>query len=151
MTPADDQRAILRVVDDLFIYTDRKDWASARILFRDGPLDVDMSSLGGGGPVQMTADTLIAGFTVGLHPAKQSHHMTTNYHVAVTDDAAVVSAHGYAWNKLVGDSELWETWGVYTIRLQRMDGCWKISAFRYDATASRGDDRIRTHTQPGTR
>jgi hypothetical protein len=143
---ADDERAILRNVDDLFIRTDRKDWAGVRPLFADGTIVVDMSSLAGGGPVDMTADLLVSGFTVGLHANKHSHHMTSNYHVVVTGDAAWVTAHGYAWNKLEGQSDLWETWGEYTIRMRRAAAGWKISGFRYDAKANRGDDAIRTHT-----
>jgi hypothetical protein len=38
-----------------------------RALFVDGPIEVDMSSLAGGGPVQTTADQLAAGFRAGLH------------------------------------------------------------------------------------
>jgi|KBSMisStandDraft_5_1062788.scaffolds.fasta_scaffold848295_2 hypothetical protein len=149
MIAADDERAIARVIDDVFILTDRKDWATLRALFVDGPVAVDMSSLAGGGPVEMSADVLLAGFTVGLHANKLTHHMTTNLHVALTGDAAVVTLHGYAWNKLADRPDLWETWGTYTLRMRRQDSCWKIAGFRYDAKATRGDDGIRTHTQAG--
>jgi hypothetical protein len=118
-----------------------------RALFADQPLEVDMSSLAGGGPMTMSADVLIAGFTVGLHANKRSHHMTTNHHVVVGDDHAVATAHGYAWNTLVDRPELWETWGDYTLGLRRQDCRWRITSFRYDAKASRGDDAIRTHTE----
>jgi hypothetical protein len=147
MTTVDDERAVLRVVDDLFVLTDRKDWAGVRALFADGPVDVDMSSLAGDGPVAITADVLIAGFTVGLHANKRSHHMTTNARVTFVDDTALATAHGYAWNMLVGRADLWETWGAYTLKLKRQNDCWKIAAFRYDARANRGDDTIRTHTE----
>jgi len=141
------ERAILRTVDDLFILTDRKDWAGVQALFVDGLIDVDMSSVAGGGGAAMTAEVLVDGFRVGLHANKRSHHMTSNYRVVVANNVATVSAHGYSWNALVGRKDLWETWGVYTIRLKEMNGCWKIAAFRYDAKANRGDDRIRAHTE----
>jgi hypothetical protein len=59
-----------------------------------------MSSLTGGGPVQLTADQLIAGFQAGLHPGKVSHHLATNYRMAVDGDRAELWAHGYAWNRV---------------------------------------------------
>jgi hypothetical protein len=149
MTDTDDERCILRVVDDLFILTDRKDWAGVEALFVGDLLDVDMSSLAGGGPTRISAGVLVDGFRVGLHANKRSHHMTTNYRVVVTGERATVSAHGYAWNALVGRSDLWETWGEYTIGLRRLEGRWKIAAFRYESKACRGDDAIRTWPGPG--
>src|SRR5690348_9570562 len=93
-----DETAVRRLADELFITTDLKDWAAARALFADGPIDVDMSSLAGGGPVRLTADQLIAGFRAGLHAGKISHHMTTNHRIEIAGDRADVHAHGYAWN-----------------------------------------------------
>lgn len=143
----DVEREIMRTVDELFILTDRKDWAAVQALFVDGLIEVDMTSLDGGSAVSMTAETLVDGFRVGLHANKRSHHMTTNYHVALANHMAIVSAHGYAWNQLVGRADLWETWGTYTIKLRPLNGCWRITAFRYEAKANRGDDSVRTHTE----
>ncbi len=143
----DDTGCILRVVDDLFILTDRKDWPGVEALFVADLIDVDMSSLAGGGPTRLGPGIFVDGFRIGLHPNKRSHHMTTNYHVAIVGETAIVTAHGYAWNALVDRADLWETWGVYTIGLRRLDGRWRIAAFRYESKACRGDDAIRTHTQ----
>src|SRR5579859_4357300 len=94
------EHAIREVVDLLFIYTDQKAWAKARPLFIDGLLEIDMSSLNGGTSVQMTADELLAGFEVGLHEEKASHHIASNYHITIEGDQAEVWAHGYSWNHL---------------------------------------------------
>jgi hypothetical protein len=146
----EDEHAIRQIVDLLFIYTDQKAWSLARQLFVDGPIEVDMSSLSGGGPVQMTADDLLGGFNVGLHAEKLSHHMATNYQITITGDEAEVWAHGYAWNRLLsyhGDSDLWETWGNYRFSLQRTAQGWRLSAFRYFAKYNRGNELVRTHTR----
>jgi hypothetical protein len=97
--PADDAE-LRRATDELFINTDLKNWPAARALFVDGPIEVDMSSLVGGDPVQMTADDLIAGFRAGLHSGKASHHLATNYRIVVQGDSAEVWAHGYACNRV---------------------------------------------------
>jgi hypothetical protein len=60
-----------------------------------------MTSLVGGEPVHMTADDLVGGFRKGLHAGKASHHMATNYRITLSGDRADVSAHGYAWNRLL--------------------------------------------------
>jgi len=148
LAPLEDERAIRHITDLLFIYTDQKEWSAARQLFVDGPIEVDMSSLAGGGPIQMTADELLAGFRAGLHEDKPSHHMTTNYRITVTGDQAEVWAHGYAWNRLLhyqAESDLWETWGNYRLPFQRTTNGWRLKGFCYFAKYNCGNDYVRTH------
>ena len=144
-----DEREIRSLVDQLFIQTDRKDWDATRALFVDGEIEVDMSSLAGGGPMRMTAAQLCAGFAQGLHAGKASHHMTTNYDISIGDDAATVGANGYAWNHLPdvrGGSDLWETWGTYRLTLRRTPDGWRFVGFQYLAKYNRGNESVRTHT-----
>jgi hypothetical protein len=145
-----DEAEIRRLADELFITTDLKDWKAARALFQDGPIEVDMSSLAGGGPVQLTADQLIAGFESGLHAGKVSHHLATNYRIKVEGDRADLWCHGYAWNRvsaLPAGTDLWETWGNYHLSFRRAAGKWQLSGFRYYSKLTRGNDAVRTHTQ----
>ena len=144
-----DEREIAQLADLLFIYTDEKDWKAAQALYVDGPIGVDMSSLNGGGPTQMTAQALFAGFDQGLHADKPSHHMTTNYRITVTGNTAELFAHGYSWNQLLnytGGTDLWETWGTYRLTFRRTPLGWKMDGFRYDAKYNRGNEFVRTHT-----
>jgi hypothetical protein len=138
-----------RLADELFIATDLKDWAAVGALFADGSIEVDMSSLAGGGAVQMTADQLIDAFRIGLHPGKVSHHLATNYRVRVAGDRAELWAHGYAWNRvgsLPAGSDLWETWGNYRLTFRREAGEWRLDGFRYYSKLTRGNEAVRTHT-----
>jgi hypothetical protein len=147
---AADEADIRRVADELFITTDLKDWEAARALLTDGAIEVDMSSLVGGGPVQLTADQLIAGFRSGLHAGKMSHHLVSNYRVEVDGDRAQLWAHGYAWNRvsaLLPGSDLWETWGNYRLSFRRVAGQWYLDGFRYYSKLTRGNDAVRTHTR----
>ena len=144
-----DADAIRRLADELFITTDLKDWVAARALFSEGEIEVDMSSLAGGGPVRMTADQLIAGFRGGLHAGKASHHLASNYRIRVDGDRAELWAHGYAWNRvpaLPPGSDLWETWGNYRLTCRRVGGEWRLDGFRYYSKLTRGNDAVRTHT-----
>lgn len=144
-----DESDLRRLADELFITTDLKDWTAVRALFVDGPIDVDMSSLAGGGPVCMTADDLIAGFRGGLHPGKISHHIAANYRISIEDDRAELWAHGYAWNRvpaLPASDDLWETWGNYRLSFRRNGDAWRLDGFRYFSKLTRGNDAVRTHT-----
>jgi hypothetical protein len=138
-----------RVADELFIATDLKDWAAVRALFVDGSIEVDMSSLTGGAPVQTTADHLVDGFRAGLHAGKVSHHLATNYRIRAEGDRAELWAHGYAWNRvpsLPAGSDLWETWGNYRLTYRRQTQGWRLDGFRYYSKLTRGNDAVRTHT-----
>lgn len=110
---------------------------------------VDFTSLMGGAPASIPADALVAGWTAGLHAKKASHHMRTNHQIAMDGDRARVVSRGYAWNKLEGRDDLWETWGVYEHALVRTPLGWKVDAMTYRALANRGDDAIRTHVLGG--
>jgi hypothetical protein len=147
---ASEEAEVRRLTDELFVTTDLKDWTAARALFVDGPIEVDMSSLAGGGPVQLTADELIAAFRAGLHPGKVSHHLAANYRITVRGDRAELWAHGYAWNRvpaLPAGADLWETWGNYRLSWRRVTGEWRLEGFRYYSKLTRGNEAVRTHTQ----
>jgi len=138
-----------RIADELLITTDLKNWSAARALFVDGPIEVDMSSLAGGGPVQMTADQLIDGFRAGLHAGKISHHLAANYRIRIEGARAELWAHGYAWNRvpsLPAGADLWETWGNYRLTFRRDAAGWRLDGFRYYSKLTRGNDAVRTHT-----
>ncbi|HUR95175.1 MAG TPA: nuclear transport factor 2 family protein [Gemmatimonadales bacterium] len=144
----EDETTIRRLTDELFITTDLKDWTAARALFVDGPIEVDMSSLAGGGQVRMSADELIGAFRVGLHPGKVSHHQATNYRITLDAQRAEVWAHGYAWNLVPALSDgLWETWGNYRLSYRRVSQGWLIDGFRYFSKLTRGNDAVRTHAE----
>jgi hypothetical protein len=137
-----------RIADELFITTDLKDWAAARALFVDGPIEVDMSSLVGGAPVRITADQLMQGFSAGLHAGKISHHLATNYRIRIELDRAELWAHGYAWNRvpsLPSGTDLWETWGNYRLTYRREAAGWRLDGFRYYSKLTRGNEDVRTH------
>jgi hypothetical protein len=143
------ERELRRIADELFVTTDLKDWTAARALFVDGPIEVDMSSLAGGGAVQMTAEQLMAGFRAGLHTGKLSHHLATNYRVRIDEDRAELWAHGYAWNRVPSfpaGTDLWETWGNYRLTYRREGQVWRLDGFRYYSKLTRGNEAVRTHT-----
>jgi len=145
-----DEHDLRLLCDTLFIATDRKDWSTARGVFADGTIDVDMTSVAGGAPVKITADQLIDGFRAGLHANKTSHHLVANYLIRISGDRAEIVAHGYAWNRVtaLAPDDLWETWGTYRLTAVRTAAGWRLKRLEYHSKLTRGNDAVRTHTDP---
>ncbi|MBA3260346.1 MAG: nuclear transport factor 2 family protein [Gemmatimonadales bacterium] len=76
---------------------------------------------------------------------KASHHMATNYRIAVEGDRAEIWTH--AWNRVAGfppGEDVWETWGNYRLTARRETGGWRLDGFRYYWKPTRGNDAVRT-------
>jgi hypothetical protein len=141
-----DEAALRRLADTLDHAVDTKDWPLARALFADR-LRLDMSSLGAGPAAEIAADDLVAAWRRAFQGGKTSLHLRTNHLPRIEGDAATMTSHGYAWNRLPAgvlgaEPALWEVWGVYDYRAVRTPAGWRISAFTFTATHQRGDARV---------
>ncbi|WP_237214429.1 nuclear transport factor 2 family protein [Falsiroseomonas oryziterrae] len=79
--------------------------------------------------------------------AKTSLHLRTNHLARIEGDAASMTSHGYAWNRLPAgvlgpEPALWEVWGTYEHRFARTQDGWRITGFAFTATHERGDRRV---------
>jgi hypothetical protein len=139
-----DERDIIRVVDDIAVAVDQKDWARARAHFTD-QIRVDFTSLAGGQPAEIAADDLIAGWKRSLFADKRSLHMHGNHRVTVNGNSAEIYLHGYAYNHLSSrtGADLWEVWGNYQHKLTRTAQGWKVNSFSFNMTYSSGNERAR--------
>ncbi|WP_158639134.1 nuclear transport factor 2 family protein [Elioraea rosea] len=141
-----DESALRHIADRLDHAVDTKDWALARAQFADR-LRLDMSSLGAGPAAEVAANDLIAGWRRAFQGAKTSLHLRTNHLARIDGDTAVLTSHGYAWNRLPAgmlgaEPALWEVWGTYEHRFTRGTAGWQIVGFTFTATHERGDRRV---------
>ncbi len=145
-----DELEIRRVVDEIDVTVDAKDWDACRGYFTD-TIDVDFTSLVGGAPATIPADALVGGWRRNLYADKKSHHMRSNHRVRIEGDRAEVFSKGYAFNMLPGHlgSELWEVWGDYRHTLVRTERGWKVSSMSLAVTYARGNERARDFVPGG--
>ena len=129
-----DERDIVAVIQQLFVATDRKDWAGVEGCF-DGSVYFDMSSLGGGSPKELDPAEIIAGWKSGLAPIEAVHHQVGNFRVEVRGDEAEAFCYGIAFHhRRTQSGRNTRTFvGSYDFGLRRRPGGWKIHRFRYDA------------------
>jgi hypothetical protein len=137
---------IILVVDEIDNAVDAKDWQKCRSYFTD-EIYADFTSLAGGSPGNMSADTLVGGWATNLYAEKLSHHMRSNHRVTIDGDRAEVFSKGYALNILHRStgSDLWEVWGNYNHTLERTSEGWKCSGMTFVVTHARGNEMARDY------
>ncbi|MEL6837677.1 MAG: nuclear transport factor 2 family protein [Pseudomonadota bacterium] len=152
MTPETmvDQAEMIRIANTIDAAVDAKDWTLARRYFTD-EITVDFTSLTGGDPATIPADSLIAGWSGNLTNEKTSFHLRGNHRISLHDaDNATMLSHGYAWNRMArgaldenGGEALWEVWGTYEHGFTRTPDGWRVNAMTFIATAERGNPFVR--------
>ncbi|MBV6657775.1 MAG: nuclear transport factor 2 family protein [Devosiaceae bacterium] len=145
-----DQAEMVRIADAIDAGVDAKDWEATRSFFTD-EITVDFTSLVGGEPATIPADSLIAGWSGNLTEEKTSFHLRGNHRITFhSADTATMVSHGYAWNRMErgalaenGGEALWEVWGTYVHGFERTEEGWKVNAMTFTATAERGNPFVR--------
>ena len=144
-----DELAIQRVVTEIDVAVDQKDWTRARTFFTN-QVQVDFSSLTGLAPAMISAEDLIGGWTANLGPNKQSYHQRGFGLVTLDGDRATFYSNGYAWNRMEGNGDpLWEVWGNYTYELVRRSEGWKVASMTFAMTHERGNMWVKTTPSEG--
>jgi hypothetical protein len=135
-----DERDAARVVIALFAATDRRDWARVEGCLAPR-LTLDMTSLAGGTPQEVTGPALAAMWREGLAPIDHVHHQVGNLVVVVSGDQADASCYGIALHhrKIEAPKRTRVFVGSYRIRLARLEGAWRIDRFTFDLAFLEGN------------
>ncbi|GAB3365124.1 hypothetical protein GCM10027431_05820 [Lysobacter rhizosphaerae] len=140
-----DKDAIGDVIHALFIGTDNRDWATVRAALAPR-LHVDMTSLVGGEPFEVTGPEMAATWETGLQPIQAVHHQVGNLRISVDGDAAEAYCYGTAthYRPTASGRNLRTFIGSYDFRLARMDGTWRITLFRFNLRVLDGNLQLET-------
>lgn len=132
------RQEVIEAIDDLFIATDRKDWAAVRAVLAQR-VHFDMSSAGGGPAAELSGAQIADGWKEGLARIEAIHHQGGNYRVRVEGDHAEAFCYGVAWHfRPVASGRNTRVFvGSYDFSLQRQPGDsggvrWRITSFRYN-------------------
>ena len=136
-----------RVVIDLFVATDRRDWAAVEACLAPR-LSLDMTSLAGGEPVETTGAAVAAMWKDGLAPMDHVHHQVGNLVVNDRGEEAHATRHGIALHhrKIASPRRTRVFVGSYRIHLVRPDGRWRIDRFTFDLAFLEGNTELETAT-----
>jgi SnoaL-like domain len=128
-----EREVIISVVNELFLATDRKDWAAVERTF--GPhVRFDMSSVGAGEARMSTPREIADGWRTGLAGVERVHHQTGNFVVHIKDAAAEVFCYGVAYHfRRRDDNRNTRVFvGSYDFELTHFDKGWLITAMRFN-------------------
>jgi hypothetical protein len=143
-TPVE-QWNVLDATRRLFILTDEKDWNAVRSAFTP-TVHFDMTSLAGGAPQVLPAETIVQGWEQGLQNLTAVHHQTGNELVTVHGDQAHVFCYGIALHHRTTPDRTYTRRfvGSYDLDLVKVSGTWKISGFTFHLKFIDGDVEIPT-------
>ncbi|KAJ8608085.1 hypothetical protein CTAYLR_009620 [Chrysophaeum taylorii] len=140
-----ERELIIEACNRMYIYTDAQDWESLAKVFTD-EVDFDMTSLAGGEPSRMKKEDVCAAWKQGV-TGMQAHHLTGNHLVTIRGDKADVFCYGtathYLENATGRNSRAFH--GTYDLKLDKVDGAWLISQFKYNSKFIDGYAELHTH------
>ena len=92
-----DRERVIDRITELFLATDRKDWASVEACFVP-EVQFDMSSVGAGPAAMKKRSEIAAGWRTGLAGVEHIHHQAGNFVVRVNGDRADAFCYGIAYH-----------------------------------------------------
>lgn len=127
------QEEIIRTVNELFIFTDERNWEGVRRCLAPEVL-LDMSSMGAGEPSVLSGKQIAAGWEEGLRKLQAIHHQVGNYLVDILGNEADVFCYGTASHYYPNPTgqNVRTFVGSYNIHLMESDAGWSIDKFRFN-------------------
>lgn len=124
---------IITTVNNLFIHTDNRNWPGVIACFSDQVL-LDMTSLTGGVPTQVTPKQITDQWEQGLKKLKAIHHQAGNYQIEVKNSEADVFCYGIATHYLPNPSKnnVRTFVGSYNIHLVKLNQSWRIDKLKFN-------------------
>ena len=131
-----DRERVVALVTELFLATDRRDWAGVEGCFAPA-VAFDMSSVGAGPEASRSPREIAAGWRDGLAGVEHIHHQAGNFVVTLAGDEAAVGCYGIAYHyRARRDGRNTRVFvGSYDFRLVRdaegAEAPWRITAMRF--------------------
>ncbi|MGO4275613.1 nuclear transport factor 2 family protein [Paenibacillus sp. TAF58] len=127
------QEDIIRTVNQLFIFTDERNWVEVKKCLAV-EVWLDMSSMGAGQPAIISAQQIVDGWDEGLKKLQAIHHQVGNYIVDVSGNEADLFCYGTASHYLPNPTgqNVRIFVGTYNVHLTQIEDEWKIDKFQFN-------------------
>jgi hypothetical protein len=124
--------AVEDAVVRMFVATDERDWDALKDSFTD-PFTLDMTSMIGGEPIQMTPSQVASAWAQGFAQLDSVHHQVSNFRTEVKGSKAVVKCYGIALHhrEKAAGGKARRFVGTYEFELGKTKQKWLISRFLF--------------------
>ena len=130
----------------MFVATDERDWPTLEACFTD-PFVLDMSSMVGGSPLNMTPRQVASAWAEGFKPLTHIHHQIGNLRTKVANGLATVWCYGIALHHrstVATDAKSRCFVGSYELDLKTTAGGWRISRLKFNLKFIDGNLQLET-------
>ncbi|MCA3130624.1 MAG: nuclear transport factor 2 family protein [Betaproteobacteria bacterium] len=120
--------AVEDAVVRMFVATDERDWSLLEKCFTN-PFTLDMTSMVGGAPSELTPGQVVQAWAAGFKPLDHVHHQIGNLRTEIHGDSALVRCYGVAFHHrshVVGLKTRVFV-GSYELSLQARSDGWRIN------------------------
>jgi len=132
----------------MFVATDERDWPALEDCFMD-PFVLDMSSMVGGSPLNMTPQKVASAWAEGFKPLTHVHHQIGNLRTRVANGAATVRCYGIALHHrstVATDTKSRCFVGSYEVDLRMTAVGWRISRLQFNLKFIDGNLQLESAT-----
>jgi hypothetical protein len=125
--------AIEDAVVRLFVATDERNWPALEACFTT-PFTLDMTSMVGGSPAQLTPREVATAWATAFEPLDHVHHQIGNLQTTIEGSSARVRCYGIALHHRAAVTQGLKTRifvGTYEIGLRLEGSQWRVAELKY--------------------
>jgi len=125
--------AIEDTVVRLFVATDERNWPALEACFTT-PFTLDMTSMVGGSPAQLTPREVATAWATAFKPLDHVHHQIGNLQTTIEGSSARVRCYGIALHHRAAVTQGLKTRifvGTYEIGLRLEGSQWRVAELKY--------------------
>ncbi len=130
---------VANAIYEFFEAVDAQDWPALRAAMTS-PIHIDYSSMGGGAPAGLSAETVVEGWAQLLPGFDHTHHQLGQLHITVDGSAGAVRAYVVGVH-LIGDRD-WTVVGTYDMTWTESAGRPQLSSLRLNFKYQTGDSAL---------
>ncbi len=136
---------IAEVINNLFIFTDNRDWKNVEKCFAE-KVHFDMTSMGAENTAIQTPRQITDMWDDGLKNLEAVHHQTGNLKIDVSDEKAVAFCYGTAshFKKTTSGKNTRTFVGSYNFHLTKDNDDWRIDSFKFNLKYVDGNLNLET-------
>ncbi|WP_413303944.1 nuclear transport factor 2 family protein [Bacillus sp. 1P10SD] len=136
--------SVMETISKFSYFADHHEWVNLKNLFTD-EITIDYTSLAGGDPAKLDAESLVKHWEPALSKYKMTQHVITNHIIELQEEsAATCKAYFQAFHEhpnKYGDHK-WTLGGEYHFSLLKVNGVWKIAGITMTAKWGSGNQNL---------